>query len=95
MSDNDPFEMYLLSIRTRRRLPDQLHGAMLLWSYDERYGGIVKDYLEWAEHCRERDRMENSLRKRIRDIERNERLLSVAATVTMFLFAVVAVALKK
>lgn len=91
----DPFEMYLLSIRIGGRLPDESHRKMLLWSYDDRYSGIVKDYLEWAEHCRERDRREDSLRKRMQEIERNERFLWIATTVAMFLFAIVAVALKK
>lgn len=91
---DDPFEMYLLSIRTGGRLPEHLQVAMLLWSYDERHCGVVKDYLEWVEHCRERDRLENAFRKRIGNIERNERFLSIIATVAMFFLAVVAVFLK-
>lgn len=84
----DPLEMYLYSIRTGGRLPDELHGKMLLWSYDENHCGIVKNYLEWVEHCKKRDERKERLRKRIGGIERNERLLNLMVASGILLLAV-------
>lgn len=81
---DDPNEMYLLSIRIGGRLPDELHRAMLLWSYDPRANGVVKEYLEWVDRCRERDEMNGKFRRRMASIERNERALNLAIMILMF-----------
>lgn len=85
----DPQELYFLSIRTGRKLPDDLHNSMLLWSFDDKMSGIVKEYLEWADHCQHRDELENKLRERMRKIDQNERLVSLVALVSMFFIAAI------
>jgi len=73
----DPEELYLFSLRTGRKLPEELHNHMLLWSFDERGSRVAKDYMEWIEHCRLRDETVERTRRRLRDIERIDRALNV------------------
>ncbi len=51
---SSPEKMYSLSMSTRSRLPEDLHNAMLLWSFDPNYAYYVQMYLDWSSHC---DRM--------------------------------------
>lgn len=74
----DPHELYLFSLRTGRQLPDQLHNHMLLWSFDDTHSGVVKNYLEWVEHCKRRDENTERLRKRMESIEKMDRILNLA-----------------
>lgn len=62
-----PEKMYMLSLRTRRRLPDRLHEAMVMWSFDPAHADHVRMYLNWIEHC---DEMRAS-RERFERIQRN------------------------
>lgn len=74
----DPQELYVLSLRTGRQLPDQLHNHMLLCSFDENHARVVKDYLEWAEHCNRREENTERLRKKMESIEKMDRILNLA-----------------
>lgn len=44
-----PERMYMYSLSTREKLPEDLHEAMLLWSFDSKESFVVKSYLEWVE----------------------------------------------
>lgn len=59
---SSPEKMYMLSLRIHRRLPDRLHEAMFMWSFDPASADYVKMYLDWTAHCDEtkaaRDRFE-------------------------------------
>lgn len=50
---SSPEKMYMLSLVSRERLPEELHNAMLLWSFDSNMGPYVQMYLEWSSHCDE------------------------------------------
>ena len=52
---SDPVTMYLHSLRTRSRLPDELHESMLIHSLDPASSENVKSYLEWVSACEERE----------------------------------------
>lgn len=73
-----PQELYSISLRIGRKLPDQLHNHMLLWSFDDEHIHVVKDYLEWVEHCERRDEATERTRKRIESIEKMDRILNLA-----------------
>lgn len=57
-----PEKMYTLSLRTQKRLPDRLHEAMVMWSFDPAQSAYVKMYIDWVDHCEEmnaaRERLE-------------------------------------
>lgn len=63
---SSPEKMYMLSLRIRGRLPDRLHEAMVMWSFDPSQSDYVKMYLDWTRHCDEmrvsRERLERTLR---------------------------------
>lgn len=46
-------KMYMLSLSTRERLPEELHNAMILWSFDLKSKPYVQMYLDWTKHCEE------------------------------------------
>lgn len=48
---SSPDKMYMLSLINRERLPENLHKAMLLWSFDPNFGPTVQMYLDWSNHC--------------------------------------------
>lgn len=48
---SSPERMWDLSLRNKERLPDDLHEAMLLWSFDPAQKLYVQFYLDWAGHC--------------------------------------------
>jgi hypothetical protein len=76
-----PERMYSHSLSTCEKLPDELHEAMLVWSFDSKKSEVVRMYLEWV------DRMEYhrlSLKK-FEDAHRaQERLLLVLMALTSF-----------
>lgn len=72
---HSPEEMYRHSIRTGRKLPDELHEAMLLWSFDPKQEGIVKEYLVWVKTCEEREKYRSRMDKRMRSIESTEKVI--------------------
>jgi len=44
-----PVRMYMHSLSTQERLPDELHEAMLFWSFDPRASDTVVSYLNWVD----------------------------------------------
>ncbi|NBT59367.1 hypothetical protein EBT16_11350 [bacterium] len=53
---SSPEKMYMLSLSIRDRLPENLHNAMLLWSFDPNNSHYVQMYLDWSSHCEEMKR---------------------------------------
>lgn len=51
---SDPSAMYMYSLRCMKRLPDELHEAMLLAAFDPAHSAMVRHYLEWAAACDDR-----------------------------------------
>lgn len=47
----DPRRMLSISMSRRERLPDDLHQAMVMWSFHPEYHLICKLYFEWASFC--------------------------------------------
>jgi len=81
-----PASMYMLSLRKHARLPDELHEAMLLFSFDPDHADCVRSYLEWAKSCDDRA----DALKRFRRLERlNERLTAGLMLVCMFWLAAI------
>jgi hypothetical protein len=84
-----PASMYMLSLRTHSKLPDELHEAMLLFSFDPEHSECVRGYMSWVVACQ--DRLE--MLERIRRSEKiNERIIAAiffatfAFMVFMFFF---------
>jgi hypothetical protein len=61
---SDPVCMYLYSLRTYSRLPDELHESMLIHSLDPASSESVRNYLEWVSACEERDERVALFRRR-------------------------------
>lgn len=83
----DPQELYLLSLKTGKQLPEQLHNHMLLWSFDDNHSWVVKNYLEWAEHCNRRDEQTERLKERMESMEKMDRALNLAAILSAILLS--------
>lgn len=47
-------EMYFYSLSIHDKLPEDLHQAMLLWSFHPEQKNYVKEYLTWVETCEKR-----------------------------------------
>lgn len=60
----DPEKMYILALKTRKELPEELHQAMMLWSFDSNCT-YVKMYLDWIKHCQEIDLIRDKYNKKI------------------------------
>lgn len=72
---HSPEEMYRHSIRMGRKLPDELHEAMLLWSFDPMHEDTVREYLEWVKTCEARKKYRSRMDKRMRSIESTEKVI--------------------
>jgi hypothetical protein len=66
----DPEKMYWYSLKTKRRLPEELHGAMMLWSFVPDQKQCVQMYLDWTAHCEEMDSWRSKHEARMRRIDR-------------------------
>ena len=66
----DPVAMYLHSLRTFSRLPEDMHESMLLHSFNSATHGTVRDYLDWVRTCEEREEKMASFRRREKIIDR-------------------------
>ena len=66
----DPVAMYLHSLRTHSRLPENLHEAMLIHSLDPAMHYHVKSYLEWVDACERREESSRMLRRRETMVDR-------------------------
>ena len=75
--------LYLFSLSTKRRLPEELHNAMLLWSYSEEGRFYSKAYVEWADQCDKWAEMREKHRKREKFMERSLLLMMAACAVTI------------
>jgi len=51
----NPQSMYFLSLSAKRKLPEELHSSMLLWSYSSEFKDLIKNYLDWVKVCEERE----------------------------------------
>ena len=67
---SDPVCMYLHSLRTHSRLPEELHESMLIHSLDPASSERVRDYLEWVSACEERDERMDLFRRREAMVDR-------------------------
>lgn len=61
---------------------------MMLWSFDDNAAPVVKDYLEWIEHCKRRDEASERTRKRMESIERMDKALNLLLLVVGFALVV-------
>jgi hypothetical protein len=82
----DPKELFLFSLRTGKKLPDELHNAMILWSFDDKHVEVVKDYFEWAEHCVRRDEAMEQTRKKIESTLKIDETLNLVCFLVILLF---------
>jgi hypothetical protein len=67
---SDPISMYLYSLRTQSRLPEELHESMLVHSLDPASSANVRDYLEWVSLCEDRKERMAILRRREAMVDR-------------------------
>lgn len=67
-----PMDMYLYALSLRDRLPEHLHQAMLMWSFDPKQNQHVQAYLEWVTSCEERKIAKEQWDKKF---ARNEKIL--------------------
>jgi hypothetical protein len=67
-----PVDMYLYALAIRDRLPDNLHQAMIMWSFDPNQNEHVQRYLEWVGSCEERKVAKERWEKKF---VRNERIM--------------------
>lgn len=85
---SSPEKMYSLSMSTRSRLPEDLHNAMLLWSFDPNYAHYVQMYLDWSTHCDEMKAYRERFDKRCKMHDRLMFYLTIMTGLTLFLFLV-------
>jgi hypothetical protein len=67
-----PMDMYMYALAIRDRLPENLHQAMIMWSFDPKQNEYVQMYLEWAKSCEER---KTAKKRWERKFARNEKIL--------------------
>jgi hypothetical protein len=67
---SDPVAMYMHSLRTHSRLPEDLHESMLIHSFDPESAYSVRSYLEWVAACEEREARAEAFRRREKMIDR-------------------------
>lgn len=80
----NPEAMWNASLSARTRLPDDLHEAMMLWSFDPKQSHWVQYYADWVDHC-------DSMRALRENFERQRRIhdwillgLMIASGVSLF-----------
>lgn len=82
-------EMYSYSLSLHDKLPEKLHEAMLLWSFDPESKDYVKDYLIWVDICEKRKVSKIRFYKRMARINFLEKLNYVLIVIfLLFLFFV-------
>lgn len=65
-----PERMYMYSLSTHEKLPEDLHEAMLLWSFDSKQSFFVKSYLEWVEMIERHHKSRMDLERASRTFDR-------------------------
>lgn len=88
-----PLEMYLYALSIKEKLPEDLHNAMLLWSYDQDSSEYVKSYLDWLERCDERKKSREKFEKQMR-LHDKVMKFSMALTFVLLLIALFSNAFK-
>jgi hypothetical protein len=79
-----PVDMYLYSLAIRDRLPENLHQAMLMWSFDPKQNEHVQAYLTWATSCKERKVAKERWEKKFARNERIMKVLMIALGASLF-----------
>lgn len=51
----DPYEMFRVSLSRRERLPEDLHQAMIMWSFHPHLQAPAKMYVEWIDFLEEKE----------------------------------------
>lgn len=67
-------DLYIHSLIIHGRLPEDLHNAMMLWSFHPTESTYVKEYLIWADLCEKRQKSRDSFEKKI---QRNDLIIKV------------------
>jgi len=80
-----PVDMYLYALALRDRLPEHLHQAMIMWSFDPQQNQHVQAYLEWAKSCEERKIAKERWDKKFARNERIMRLLMILLGAALFI----------
>jgi hypothetical protein len=75
---SSPSDLYLHSLRIKQRLPQELHDAMMLWSFHPDGKEYARMYLEWVERC---DLWEESRVRFERDRKNFDRFHSISMVV--------------
>ena len=82
-----PEEMYLLSLKIHQKLPEELHDAMILWSFNVDKKHIVQDYLFWVHHTEQR----KNYREKIRRLEKTEKIMFIFINLGVSVLALLAI----
>jgi hypothetical protein len=82
-----PIDMYLYALALRGKLPDHLHHAMIMWSFDPKQNEHVQAYLTWIDSCEERKAAKERWEK---SFARNERIMIVVAVALSILAGIAA-----
>jgi hypothetical protein len=82
---SSPSDLYLHSLRIQQRLPQELHDAMMLWSFHPDGKEHARMYLEWVEHCELREESRIRFERRMKNIERFHSLAMVACGIGLFI----------
>lgn len=67
---SSPEKMYWYALGTREKLPEELHDAMMLWSFDPANSFYCRLYLDWIGHCDEMRMIREKFEKRQRIMDR-------------------------
>jgi hypothetical protein len=77
---SSPADMYLYSLALKDRLPDELHNAMLVWSFDPEEKAHVQAYLSWVASCDERKRARKDWERKM---ERSDTIMNVTMIIAL------------
>lgn len=85
---SSPEKMYMLSLSTRSKLPERLHNAMLLWSFDSKSAHYVQLYLDWSSHCEEMNAYRERFRRRCEVQDRMMLYITIMTGLTLLVVLV-------
>jgi hypothetical protein len=80
---SSPSDLYLHSLRIKQKLPQELHDAMMLWSFHPDGKEHARMYLEWVEHCELREESRIRFEKRMKNLDRTHSFLMVVCGVAL------------
>lgn len=84
---SSPSDLYLYSLRIKQRLPQELHDAMMLWSFHPDGKEYARMYLEWVEHCELREESRVRFERRMKNIDRAHSFLMVVCGVAFLILS--------